>query len=134
MVSTGNRSELFDLGLALKPNFTNDELRDLFLAHQDYDYNYLAIHARPDFLKVKEYFQKSWETFEAIADRNFKSEFRTSAFHERAWELLLNKVFTDKGLVPEPTKNGGRILKSLYKTNIYGLRPSMPKREAERMR
>lgn len=99
--------KLFDLNLPVVKS--NDELREVFNNYPQYHRTFLAIHVRDDFRLVKVFLENSWVDFYQCADPDFKPQFQTTSFHERAWELYLYAVLRDRNphLLPKNKQRSG---------------------------
>jgi hypothetical protein len=67
---------------------TNEQLALLQKKYSQFDYVYLNVHMRKDWVSVKLFLDEEWVFFERFADKNFVKELQKS-FNSRVWELYL---------------------------------------------
>lgn len=94
--------KLFDLNLPTVE--TDDQLEEIFKNYSRFNRTFLAVHVRDDFKSVKDFLENSYAGFYEHADANFKHEFQTTSFHERAWELYLCALLRNKNLNLSPKR------------------------------
>jgi len=79
-----------------EPASTNEELGELSKKYPQMDAIYLNVHMRPDWKKVRDFFDNEWPNFCKLADDNFASEFQIN-FNRRAWEIYLFYILRTNG-------------------------------------